>query len=156
MRTACANIVESHSKVSRDDIFDKFTRWFRLVSHIPAELARFRESLGKVDSQDWDQFWIFGPGYLAEKSLLPPTPDEQNTASAEAGTWRHSPMLTGFLKSFIRSHRRLALTSSRRALVLTMLSAKPEMKSGFCLIGECLSFSGRLKGRNTVTILSAI
>jgi hypothetical protein len=56
MRMICADIVEARKTVngdcSRDDIFEWFAKWFRLVSHNPRDLARFRESLKKVDSQD--------------------------------------------------------------------------------------------------------
>jgi hypothetical protein len=124
MRTICANIVEEHNNISRDDIFQWFARWFRLISHNPTELTRFYESLGKVDPQDWDRFWMFSPEFLSNQTILPP-PGQQNTASTEAETWRHSPALTEFLQTFLQGSRRLALTHSRRALALTMLSAKP-------------------------------
>lgn len=52
---------------------------------------------------------------LGNKSVLP-TPGEQNTAEAEAETWRHSTDLNRFLERFLRGRRRLALTP---------LSAKP-------------------------------
>jgi hypothetical protein len=64
------------------------------------------------------------PTLLSNKSVLP-TPNEQNTASAEAETWRHSTDLNRFLARFLRGRRRLALPRSRQALVLTPLSAKP-------------------------------
>lgn len=124
MRTICAGIVEER-KGPRDDIFEWLARWFRLISHNPTELARFRESLGKVDSQDWDRFWIFSPDFLSDKSLLPPLTGEQDQASAEAETWHDSADLTRFLESFLRNHKRLALTRRRRDLALTMLSVKP-------------------------------
>ena len=101
MRTICAGIVEEeHKSVSRDDTFEWFARWFRIVSHNPTHLARLRESFDKVDSQDWDRFWMFGPSYLDKESLLP-SPNDQNTASAEAETWSQSTELTRFLDGFM-------------------------------------------------------
>jgi hypothetical protein len=125
MRTLCAGIVEENNSCPRDDIFEWFARWFRLVSHCPTDLARFRELFLEADSQEWDKFWTFGPNFLDNKTLLPPPPNEDNAGSTEAETWLNSPILHEWLKIFLRQHSRLALTRNRRALALTKLSAEP-------------------------------
>ncbi|KAE8449100.1 hypothetical protein EG329_008483 [Mollisiaceae sp. DMI_Dod_QoI] len=119
VRTICANIVEERTSFNVEDIFGWFAKWFRLISHNPTQLARFRESLGQVDAQDWDKFWM-----LRDKSLLSIFSD-QSTASAEAETWHNSPELENSLLLFVMGPRCLALTGTRRALALTPLSAEP-------------------------------
>lgn len=118
VRTICANIMEERSSYSVEDIFGWFARWFCLISRNPTELSRLRESLGQVEAQDWDKFWM-----LRDKSLLP-TPNEQNEAFAEAATWHNSLDLNDFLSRFVMRRWRLALTGTRRALALTPLSAR--------------------------------
>lgn len=118
VRTIGADIIEERSPLSVEDIFGWFARWFCLISCNPTQLLRLRESLGQVEEQDWDKFWM-----LRDKSLLP-TPNDQNAAFAEAETWHNSPELKDFLSGFVRGPRCLALTGTRRALALTPLSVK--------------------------------
>jgi hypothetical protein len=117
-RTICANIMEEKSSFSAENTFGWFARWFCLISRNPTQLSRLRESLRQVEEQDWDKFWT-----LRDKSLLP-TPNDQNVALAEAEIWHNSPELNGFLSTFVRGNRCLALTDTRRALALTPRSTK--------------------------------
>jgi len=119
VRTICADLIEKQISFGVENIFSWFASWFCLISRNPTQLSRFRESLGQVEAQDWDKFWI-----LRGKSLLP-KPDNQNAAFAEAETWPNSPKFEDSLSSFIMGRRYLALTSTRQALALTPLSAKP-------------------------------